>query len=118
MKWSVSRISLGSVASALFFGCAVLPGIRNGAFLPPEGQDPALRAGFSLEQANLARKLYQSKCAHCHQFRDPWEYDPVEWNLWTMKMSKKAGLNRNEGHLLSQYLITLRASEGTNRKSE
>jgi hypothetical protein len=108
MKWSVATINFGLLVSALLVGCAASQ-VRKASFLPPETNDPALQVGFTIDEITLARKLYQTKCARCHKFYNPWDYEPIDWNLWTIKMSKKAHLNLADGQLLSKYLINLRS---------
>jgi hypothetical protein len=117
MKWSFATICFGLLVTGLCVGCTALQD-RKVTFLPPEANDPALRAGFSFDQVVLARRLYQTRCARCHRFYNPWEYESYDWNLWTIKMSKKAHLSLADGELVSKYLINLRSSHETNAKPE
>jgi len=73
--------------------------------------DAARRAGLADEQIARARKLYVAKCARCHKFYDPVNYNDAEWHSWMTKMSKKARLKADQEQLLSRYLDTVRAQQ-------
>ena len=62
------------------------------------------------EQAS-ARKIYVSKCAKCHRFYEPKNYDQTEWTLWMDKMSKKSKLKDQQSALLRRYLDAYRSGE-------
>jgi hypothetical protein len=79
-------------------------------FAAPEANDAALAAGFSADELVAARKLYKTKCARCHKFYNPADYEEKEWQIWMRKMSKKSKLNGDQEQLLSRYLSTFRAS--------
>src|ERR1051325_9292417 len=102
--FSIIALSLSLTA------CKIVPGEGGGQanFLPPEANDPALAAGLSRDEVLLARKIYQTKCARCHQFYNPADYEEQEWLSWITKMNKKAKLNSEQDQLLSQYLAAFR----------
>lgn len=58
-----------------------------------------------------ARKLYVAKCAKCHRFYDPKDYDDEAWNRWMQSMSGKAKLNQAQTDLLSGYLEAYRSGK-------
>jgi len=69
---------------------------------------------LSTKEAGVAQKLYTAKCAKCHKFYNPADYNDAEWHTWMIKMSKKARLKPSQQDLLSRYLDNFRAAEGTN----
>ena len=66
------------------------------------------KAGMSSEEIRQATKLYILKCARRHRFYDPADYGETEWRTWMTKMSRKARLSRDQDHMLSLYLGSLR----------
>src|SRR4051812_10999728 len=68
--------------------------------------------GLSTVELNQASRLYAVKCAKCHKFYNPADYNDAEWRTWMTKMSKKARLKPNQEQLLSRYLDNVRAAEG------
>ena len=74
----------------------------------------AERAGMSSEAISQATKLYTLKCARCHKFYDPADYNDAAWQSWMAKMSKKARLKPDQEQLLSRYLEAFRGQ--SNRK--
>jgi len=71
-------------------------------------------AELSARDVADARKLYNAKCAKCHKFYNPANYDDAEWNKWMTKMSRKAKLKPAQAESLSRYLDTFRRPAGTN----
>ena len=49
-----------------------------------------------------AARLYTAKCARCHKFYNPADYNDAEWQMWMNKMSHKARLKSDQAQLLSQ----------------
>jgi len=82
------------------------------SFLPPA--NPPNVTGLSADELNQAARLYTIKCAKCHKFYNPADYNDAEWHTWMTKMSKKARLKPGQQDLLSRYLDNFRAAEGTN----
>jgi hypothetical protein len=78
---------------------------------------PARAADLSDKEIQAARKLYNAKCAKCHKFYDPANYSAEDWNMWMMKMSKKAKLKPAQTELLTRYLDTFRVAK-TNRTTQ
>src|SRR5437016_2695668 len=67
------------------------------------------------QRTAAARKLYVNKCAKCHKFYDPAKYSDDEWQLWMVKMGKKAKLKPDQQTMLSEYIDqTYRAPARTN----
>jgi hypothetical protein len=64
--------------------------------------------GWSAKDARQATSLYALKCGRCHKFYDPAAYAAADWDLWMVKMGKKARLTSNEQETLSTYLATAR----------
>lgn len=102
-----------------FTGCETATSGRHTAARRalPENDDPARAAGLVDAEIAGARKLYVSRCARCHKFYDPADYDDAEWNLWMTKMSRKARLKPNQQQLVSRYLEAFRASGRANRET-
>jgi cytochrome c5 len=76
------------------FGCAGFP--AHGDELAPKG-------------AAAGRKLYVAKCAKCHKFYEPRNYNETDWQRWMELMSRKAKLKTDQNQLLRQYLDEYRA---------
>jgi len=70
---------------------------------------------LSTKEAGVAQKLYTAKCAKCHKFYDPKDYDDETWGLWMQKMGKKSKLKADQVDLLSRYIET---NLRTTRKAE
>jgi hypothetical protein len=79
----------------------------------PESDAPARAAGLDDQEIGAARKVYVTKCARCHKFYDPAQYDAKEWHTWMSKMSKKARLKPDQEEVLARYLDAFRASAKT-----
>jgi hypothetical protein len=99
---------VGLIASA---GCQTSPAptqspSRSGL---PETDVAARTAGLTDLEIATARKLYVTKCARCHKFYDPANYDDEEWHTWMVKMSKKSRLKPDQEELLSRYLGAFRS---------
>ncbi len=75
--------------------------------------DPSRAGELAPEESIRARQLYIIKCAKCHKFYHPANYDAAEWHSWMKKMSKKARLTPDEDQLLSKYLDTFRPPRAT-----
>ena len=71
-------------------------------------------AELSTIESQAARKLYNTKCARCHKFYDPANYDDASWQTWMTKMSKKAKLKPAETAILSRYLGSYRTQPASN----
>jgi hypothetical protein len=63
---------------------------------------------LSHEESREAARLYTAKCARCHKFYNPADYNDAEWQLWMSKMGRKARLKPDQQQLLSRYLETFR----------
>jgi hypothetical protein len=59
----------------------------------------------------VAKRLYVGSCTRCHRIRNPADYAPEEWRLWSQKMSKKAKLDPAREALLVHYLLALRSEQ-------
>jgi hypothetical protein len=69
------------------------------------GLVPGAHAGeLSPADAHVARKLYEVKCAKCHEFYPPKAYAQVEWDNWMLKMARKSRLKPDQSRLLTQFL--------------
>jgi hypothetical protein len=71
-------------------------------------------AGLNPEEVANASALYITKCAKCHQFYNPNDYTPAEWDKWMRRMSRKAKLQPNEQELLTRYLAAFRQPPAVN----
>src|SRR3954465_3298020 len=60
------------------------------------------------EELREGNRLYTVKCAKCHKFYNPGDYDRAEWHMWMTKMSRKAHLNADEQIRLARYLDLFR----------
>ena len=88
-------------------------GARAGSSAPPSlDAGLASAAGLSDEQVGEATQLYIAKCANCHKFYHPADYEEAEWNRWMKKMGKKSKLKPDQYELLSRYLAAFRQQSG------
>lgn len=97
---------------ALAAGCAS-PAPSQPATRPPSAAEIATmagRAGLVADEIKQAAGIYNLKCARCHKFYNPADYDDAEWKSWMTKMSRKARLKPEQDQLLSRYLGALRAA--------
>src|SRR5262245_19173844 len=65
---------------------------------------------LSLDEFNEGARLYRAKCARCHKFYNPADYNDAEWRSWMTKMNRKARLKPEQAQLLSRYLDTFRSA--------
>lgn len=79
-------------------GCLALAG---GWVLASAGELP------EKDQA-AAHKLYVAKCAKCHKFYEPQNYDDATWSVWMDKMARKSKLKPVQTELLNRYLDSYR----------
>lgn len=84
---------------------------RSKGGIMPARDDQARAAGLSEPEISSAKQLYVNKCARCHKFYDPADYELGEWRQWMTKMSRKARLKSDEIELLSRYLEALRGNK-------
>ena len=91
---------------ALAAGCASPASTERATKAPSHAESAAMaaRAGLSPGEINLASEIYNLKCAKCHKFYNPADYDNAEWKSWMRKMSRKARLKPEQEQLLSRYL--------------
>ena len=52
----------------------------------------------------MARKIYVSKCAKCHKFYEPRNYNEAEWRKWMDAMSRKSKLKPEQDRILNTLL--------------
>lgn len=52
----------------------------------------------------MARKIYVAKCAKCHKFYEPRNYNEAEWRKWMDSMSRKSKLKPEQDRMLNAYL--------------
>lgn len=71
-------------------------------------------AGLSEPELAKANKLYLAKCAKCHRLYDPGKYSQEDWDMWMVKMTKKARLKPAQSETIRRYTEMLRQSAGTN----
>lgn len=72
---------------------------------------PALAADSEARDLAKGKSLYRMKCAKCHKFHNPKDYDDEEWGVWMGKMRKKAHLTDEQYDLISRYLSSLRSAK-------
>ena len=100
-------VAAGAVAVALTqAGCETSRPLKQSQWKPVP--NPERLAGFRPEEIKEASALHAIKCAKCHQFYNPADYEAAEWRSWMQKMSKKARLTLGQKELLSRYLDTFR----------
>jgi len=63
------------------------------------------------EDIAAVKKLYVRKCAKCHEFYNPTNYDDKTWNFWMIKMKKKARLKEEQYNMLYKYLDQVRSNQ-------
>jgi hypothetical protein len=64
---------------------------------------------LTADQMAAARKVYVAKCAKCHRFYEPKDYQESDWRTWMTKMEKKSKLKPDQAELLNRYLDAYRA---------
>ena len=64
----------------------------------------AERDPLSLAEQRSARKIYVVKCAKCHRFYDPQDYEAEPWTRWFESMSRESKLKPKQRELLKRYL--------------
>ena len=108
MRLFLVLLLLAGIALA---GCQTEPSshARVSGTVPQLEPASAAAAGLSPADASTAKDLYVAKCARCHKFYDPAQYDQAEWGSWMRKMSRKARLKPEQQDLLSRYLGAYRA---------
>jgi len=57
----------------------------------------------------MAKKLSVAKCAKCHKFYEPRNYNEAEWRKWMDAMSRKSKLKPEQDKLLTAYLDAYRS---------
>jgi len=99
---------------APLFGAVLLIGLAGCQTAPagPTTAPPPVPPGgadlISTEDATAGRALYVNKCARCHKFYDPANYNAGEWRNWMNKMSRKAKLQPEQREQLERYLDAFR----------
>ena len=108
---------LGAICAALIVavslaGCqsSALRSRMEPAQLMPNVPDSASPGNLTREELREAARLYTAKCARCHKFYDPADYNDAEWQMWMSKMNRKARFKSDQAQLLSRYLETFRTA--------
>jgi hypothetical protein len=78
------------------------------------GIGEAAATDLSPKDEVTAKKLYSLKCAKCHDFYNPADYNDADWHSWMVKMKKKSRLNSNDYDLVLRYTDLLRAQKKSN----
>ena len=103
------RVRLIGGLAAVLAGCVTGPhGWDVIVPAPAEAAVAAARAGMAATDITRAANLYVLKCARCHKFYDPADYNDQAWSTWLRKMSKKSRLEPDEENLLTRYLEAAR----------
>ena len=107
--------TLAALAAALV-GCQTGgPGGRTASDKVPHlDAGVAAAAGLRPQEVSDANALYVAKCARCHKFYNPADYDNAEWHSWMTRMSRKARLKPDQQELLSRYLQAYRTAQKDN----
>ena len=114
MRSKLILVSVGIVAALGLTACQTsTPGVPNRTSAAPSlDTGSASAAGLSDQQVSEATQLYIVKCANCHKFYHPADYEETEWNRWMKKMGKKSKLKPDQYELLSRYLAAFRQQSG------
>ena len=72
---------------------------------------PPAQKELSLRERRDARKIYVTKCAKCHRFYEPNDYDSVTWSRWMESMGEQSKLKTAQRELLGRYLEEYRAGK-------
>jgi cytochrome c5 len=99
--------------ASMLTGCETATSVSHEG--PPGTPVATASAGtpLSAEQRPNAKRLYEAKCARCHQFYNPADYSKHDWESWMTKMSRKAHLKPDQEELLGRYLEELRVKSTT-----
>ncbi|MEY2923795.1 MAG: hypothetical protein RLZZ337_335 [Bacteroidota bacterium] len=70
--------------------------------------------GYTVEQFEIGKQLYETKCNLCHGLKVPKNYSDDEWAKLVPRMAKKAndkkntGLTEEDQMLIYNYVIAMR----------
>ena len=67
----------------------------------------AQRANVELADLQHGRQLLVRKCGNCHKPPLPSDHTPIEWPVKLDEMSARAGLDREQRHLIEKYLVVM-----------
>src|SRR6266487_1499982 len=109
MHTSFLAIAVSALAAGLT-GCETSSssGRTAGGSAPLLDARAASAAGLSPQQISDGASLYNSKCARCHKFYNPADYEEKEWETWMKKMARKSKLTPDQSESLSRYLGAFR----------
>lgn len=65
---------------------------------------PASASDLTEKETAAARKTYVAKCAKCHKFYEPKNYNEADWGKWMASMSRKSKLKAEQDSVLRKYL--------------
>lgn len=88
-----------ALALALVAGCRVTP--------PAATVADAERSQVALAELQQGRKLMVTKCGNCHKPPMPSDQPPERWPAKLDDMSERAGLDRDQRHLIEQYFVVM-----------
>src|SRR3954451_13218799 len=111
MRVKTEKLWVPALLVAIIAGCQNTGSRMSSGSLP----EPTRTAGLSEAELAHGRVLLANKCAKCHKFHDPANYDNAEWHMWMRKMSRKAHLTAPEEAELSRYLSLYRPERTAQR---
>ena len=99
LKWYSAALVVGIVQAS----CG--PGYQA----PPVDPQLAKISGVSFSRLERGYVVHQAKCAKCHPFENPAEYDPAELRDEIMpEMARKSKLDRADQEAVLAYLLAAR----------
>ncbi|MBS1934892.1 MAG: hypothetical protein JST96_12900 [Bacteroidetes bacterium] len=64
-------------------------------------------SGYSLNDLNEGKKIYEANCNKCHRYKAPESRDEAKWDDIIPKMAKKAKLSSDQQELVLKYVVTM-----------
>jgi len=94
----IRRIIISILSAVFLIACS--PAL----FIPTT--ENSAKAGVSLEQLQLGRKLYVSHCGSCHSLHLPKQYNSENWVRNLNKMQEKAKISDAEKAIILKFLTS------------
>jgi|SRR5215467_14388044 len=63
--------------------------------------------GYSLQDLNAGKSIYESNCNRCHKYKVPESRDETKWDKVIPVMAKKAKLDSAQESLVLKYVVTM-----------
>ena len=91
--------ALFALALASVAGCRLTPPVATSV--------DAERGQVALAELQQGRQMMIRKCGNCHRPPMPGDHPAAAWPAKLDEMSIRAGLKRDQRHLIEQYLVLM-----------